>query len=80
MRGAENRKPEPGDTVVLTSLQPGLLTGLPTEDQEALIAAVGKPLLLLSYDDVGRAELEFKDRHGVIHFIYVSPETITALK
>jgi hypothetical protein len=55
MKDAEHRTPEPGDTVVLRSLQPGLLTGLPTEDQEALIAAVGKPVLLLAYDDAGRA-------------------------
>lgn len=80
MKDAENKIPEPGDIVVLRSLHPGLLTGLPTEEQEALIAAVGKPVLLLAYDDAGRAELEFKDRHGVIHFIYVSPEAITVFK
>jgi hypothetical protein len=79
-KGMENAKPKPGDTVVLTSAPPGLLKGLPTEDQDALTEAVGKPVLLLAYDDDGRAELEFKDRHGVIHFIYVNPDMIRAAK
>jgi len=38
--------PEAGDTVVLTELPPGLLDGLPLEDQRAISAIVGKPVLL----------------------------------
>jgi hypothetical protein len=76
----EDARPEPGDTVVLTSAPSGLLKRLPTEDQVALTEAVGKPVLLLAYDHDGRAELEFKDRHGVIHFVYVSPNIIRAAK
>ena len=78
IKGMENARPEPGGTVLLTSAPPGLLKDLPMEDQEALKEAVGKPVLLLAYDGDGRAELEFKDRHGVIHFIYVNPDTIRA--
>ena len=80
MRGTENAKPQPGDTVILTSVPPGLLQGLPMEDQEALKEAVGKQVLLIAYDDTGRAELEFKDRQAVIHFIYVNPNFIRATK
>jgi hypothetical protein len=38
--------PKPGDTVVLIEIPPGLLDGLPTEDQEAICDAVGKPIRL----------------------------------
>lgn len=64
---AENKKPKPGEMVVLAKIPTGLLDGLRTEDQAAIAAIVGKPVLLSEYDDIGRAELEFKDEHGVIH-------------
>jgi hypothetical protein len=34
-------------------------------------------VLLSEYDDAGRAELQFTDRAGVIHFLYVRPEYIS---
>jgi hypothetical protein len=71
-----NPKPEPGQMVVLKQLPPGLIDGLPQEDQEAITAIVGQPVLLLEYDEAGRAELEFTASRGVIHFIYVNPEFI----
>ena len=37
-------KPHPGETVVLISLPPGLLQGLPQEDQNAIVAVVGNPV------------------------------------
>jgi hypothetical protein len=57
---SKHRKPKPGDTVVLLEIPPGLLDGLPTEDQEAIAEAVGKPIRLNDYDENGRAELEFR--------------------
>jgi hypothetical protein len=71
---------KPGGSVVLTELPPGLLDGLPAEDQRAISDAVGKPVQLVEYDDDGRAELEFTDAHGVIHFIYVNPNFIEPAK
>jgi len=59
-------------------MPPGLLDGLPPEDQRAISEVFGKPVLLNEYDDHGRAELEFTDREGVIHFIYVDPSFIRA--
>jgi hypothetical protein len=51
-----------------------LLDGLPEEDPAAISEIVGKRILLVGYDEDGRAELEFKDSEGIIHLIYVSPE------
>ena len=55
-----------------------MLDDLPPEDQQAITNVVGKPILLNEYDDTGTAELEFKDRDGQIHFIFVAPEFIRA--
>jgi hypothetical protein len=71
-------KPDPGDMVILLEAVPGLLEGLPNADQKAIAEVVGKPILFVGYDAMGRAELEFTDGHGEIHSIYVSPETIRA--
>jgi hypothetical protein len=68
------RKPMPGDPVVLEEVPQGLLDDLPKEDQQAISEIVGKPIRLNKYDEDGRAELEFTDQHGVIHFIYVRTE------
>jgi len=70
------RNPIPGDNVVLVEVTPGLLDGLPKEDQQAISEIVGKSVRLNEYDDRGRAELEFIDGEGTIHFIYVSPDFI----
>jgi len=66
--------PKPGEMAVITKLPPGFLIDLPTEDQRAISEVVGKPILLNEYDEDGRAELEFTDQRGVIHFIYVRSE------
>jgi hypothetical protein len=75
--------PKPGDTVVLRSLPPGLVDRLPEEDQRAIRAIVGKPVLLVEYDEDGRALLEFQDPFegrpgtlGCTHTIFVAPEFI----
>jgi hypothetical protein len=68
---------KPGDSVVLTEVPSGLLDGLPVEDQTAIVDVVGKSVLLVGYED-GRAELEFTDKHGTIHSIFVNPTFIRA--
>ena len=66
-----------GERVVLVAVPPGLLDGLPDEDQRAITAIVGKPIKLIGYDDIGRAELEFDDPfNDSIHTIWVKPEFI----
>ncbi len=71
-------KPKPGDKVVLITLPPGFLDDLPPEDQRAIAQVVGKAILFNEYDEYGRAELEFAEENGTIHYIYVSPDLIKA--
>ena len=69
-------KPNPEEMVVLTAIPQGFLDDLPEEDQQAIREIVGKPVLLNEYDDAGRAELEFNDRDGQPHFIFVPADFI----
>jgi hypothetical protein len=71
-------KPKPGEWVVLTEVPPGMLDDLPLEDQQAIVEVVGKPTVLRGYDDDGRAELEFEDRDGNGHVIFVDLRFIRA--
>jgi hypothetical protein len=71
-------QPKRGDSVIVTAVPAGFLDDLPNEDQQAINAVIGKPVLLKEYDDAGRAELEFTDDHGTIHLIYVHPSFIRA--
>ena len=64
----------------MSDVPPGFLRGLPRTDQRAISAIVGKPVLVVGYDEDGRAELKFTDRAKVIHFIYVNPKFIRAAK
>ena len=64
---------KPGAKVLLLEIPPGFLTDLPVEDQQAIEIAAKQPLEFIGYDDDGRAELEFTDSTGIIHFIYVDP-------
>lgn len=66
--------------MTLTEVPSGLLDNLPMEDRRAISEVVGKPIVLNEYDEDGRAELQFKDNQGVIHFIYVSPDFIRAVE
>ena len=71
-----DKRPSAGQSVVLTEVPPGLLDGLPAEDQQAIVEMVGKPVLLNEYTDQDTAELQFTDGNGVIHFVYVSQSFI----
>jgi hypothetical protein len=76
---SKTARPQPGSRVVLKHLPPGLLDDLPPEDQQAIEEIVGKPVKLAEYDNAGRAELEFTDRFGVIHFVYVDVSFLSAM-
>jgi len=60
-----------GASVILEELPPGLLDGLPEEDQKAISAIVGVPIRFLTFDKDGRPELQFVEEHGTIHSIFV---------
>jgi hypothetical protein len=49
----QNDRPRAGQRVVLVAIPPGLLDGLPDEDQRAINAIVGKPVRFCGYDDIG---------------------------
>ena len=61
---APRMKPRPGEMLVLSRIPRGTLDDLPPEGQQAIADVGGKPIRLNEHDDAGRAELEFKDRHG----------------
>ena len=69
---AKDKAPSPEQRVVLGEVLPGLLDGLPPEDQQAIVEVVGKPVLLNEYTDQETAELQFTDGNGAINFVYVS--------
>jgi hypothetical protein len=71
---------KPGGKVILKELPPGLLDGLPVEDQKAISAIVGVPVRLSGYDQDGRLELEFVEASGTIHSIYVERQYVKATK
>lgn len=79
MANVGDTKPKPGNRIILVELPPGFLHDLPEEDQQAIKNAVGKPVRLNEYDDDGRAELEFRDRDGCFHKMYVGPQFIRAM-
>lgn len=64
----------------LIEVPPGFIDDLPRADQKAISAIVGQPILLVGYDDDGRAELEFKERNGTFHKLYVKPSFIRPVK
>jgi hypothetical protein len=79
-RSREKKTPKPklrpGEKVILEGLPPGFTIGLPEEDQRAISARVGRPILFIKYDRHGRAELEFMDNDDGIHTLYVDRKYI----
>jgi hypothetical protein len=65
-----------GQKVILTSLPAGFVDDLPEQDQRAIAAVVGTAILLVGFDDIGRAELEFQEQDGTYHKIFVAREFI----
>jgi hypothetical protein len=72
----KKKEPTPGQRVILTALPPGFIDDLPSEDQAAISAMVGKPVMLSEYDEDGRAVVEFKDKRGMWHGLYLDPKFI----
>ncbi len=64
-------KPKPGDKVVLKALPAGFLDDLPEDEQRAISARIGRPIMLMGYGRDGRAELEFMTNDDSMHTLYV---------
>lgn len=70
------RKLKRGQKVVLKVLPPGLIDGLPEEDQRAISAVVGKAAIFEGYGRDGIVELEFMESNETIHSVWVKPKYI----
>ena len=57
-----------------------MLLGMTEREQEAVAEILEKPVLLVGYDADCRAELSFRDRNKSLHFIYLDPVYIKAVK
>src|SRR5260370_17193595 len=57
--------------VILAALPPGLLKGLPRQDQKAILAIVAKPVLLDAYDEDLPSYLTFPDPTQPPHSTFV---------
>ena len=68
---AHRKKPEPEERVLLLGLPSRFLDGLPRQDQRAISRVVGKPVRLVKYERDGRAELEFVEKNGTSHSIWI---------
>jgi hypothetical protein len=73
----KKRRPAVGEKVLLKGLPKGFLANLPASDKRAISTMIGRRVLLVAYDADDRAELEFVDAKGVIHYIYVDPRFIS---
>jgi hypothetical protein len=80
MKNSRNQRPKANTKVILSKLPVGFVDDLPNEDKKAISAVVGKPVLLVGYDDDGRVELKFTDLNGTIHFVWVAPRFIKPIK
>jgi hypothetical protein len=63
--------------VILKTAPPSLLEGLPMEDQNAILAIVGHPVMFADYS-YGQAEIEFVDSAGDDHSVWVEPSLLVA--
>lgn len=78
-RDAHGKEIMSGMRVRLIVAPPELLTGLPESDQAAIVAAVGKEMVVEEFDSYGHVELMFKDAQDTIHFIWVRPTAVEIL-
>lgn len=53
-----------------------LISGLPESDQAAIQAIAGKKLTVEGFDKYGHAELHFRDKEKIIHYIWVRPSAL----
>lgn len=70
------RKLKRKQKVTFNVLPPGLIDGLPEEDQRAISGVVGKPVFFEGYERNGTVKLEFMDSDETIHMIWVEPKFI----
>jgi hypothetical protein len=79
---AEDNKLAIGERAMLVAVLPGLLDGLPAENQGAIQAMVRRSVTLVGYDERGMSELDVPDpfmihthAHSQTHPIWVPPSS-----
>ena len=65
---------------ILTTIPPGFLDGLESDVQDAVKGIVGKPVTFAGHDQYGHAELEFIDKNGINHSIWVDPAFVSKVE
>ena len=63
--------------MVLKALPPGFTDDLPEDEQRAISARIGRPIMLMGYDGDGKAELEFMAQDDSIHTLCVDLKFVT---
>ena len=76
---AKGYKPKVGDKVILKGLPDKISHKSSKVGKERHLEKIGRPHMLTAYEPDGRAELEFSDSNGVIHYIYVNSSFISAI-
>ena len=61
------------DVLTMTRAPEDLTRGLPPEDQSAIRDQVGSTVVVVGFDDHGNVEVEFSDRGGTLHTIWIEP-------
>ena len=72
----DNNPLNEGDAVKLLNASDGLLRGLPLSDQAAIHGQVNKIMIIQSFNEYGHVELEFTDKDGNMHFIWVESKDV----
>jgi hypothetical protein len=70
------RKLQKGDTVIVKEIPATLITGLPNEDQEAILECVGKAFRIAGFNSLGEAEIEFTDSSNDGHTIWLETKSV----
>ena len=65
-----------GDQVRLLMLEDWFFKGIPTDEVKFLKSCVGKQTEIISFDEYGHAELEFKRSTSRMHFVWVDKSWI----
>jgi hypothetical protein len=65
-----------GDTVEVCEIPDWLLSGLPAEDQAAIVGKVGTKVAVVGFDDYGHAELEFNKPENAPRTIWIDPRCL----
>jgi hypothetical protein len=65
-----------GNSVAIRKIPQELISGLPNEDQAAILACLDRIFSISDFDAYGHVEIEFTDAEGVLHTIWIRPDCL----